>query len=151
MQVRSILVVCVGNICRSPAGERLLAARLAELGADTVVSSAGIAALVGHAADETTQAVAQERGISLDGHVARQFTHALGQAADLILVMEPGHRREITRQAPDLSGRVMLFDHWLGGRGVPDPYRRPAEFHATVLTQIAEAADSWARRLVPRR
>ena len=44
MKVNHILVVCVGNICRSPVGERLLARSLAESGLDTVVSSAGIGA-----------------------------------------------------------------------------------------------------------
>jgi len=149
MLVKSILVVCVGNICRSPAGERLLAECLGDRGALTQVSSAGIGALVGHAADETMSAVAGEHGLSLEGHAARQFTRALGLEADLILVMEPGHRREIARQAPDLSGRVMLFDHWLGGQGIEDPYRRPREVHERILGQIAEAAEAWAVKLVP--
>lgn len=149
MQLKSILVVCVGNICRSPVGERLLAAKLAERGAEIAVSSAGIGAMVGHEADQTTQQVAAARGLSLAGHVARQFTAEMGQGADLILVMEPGHRREIARQAPALSGRVMLFDHWLGGKGIEDPYRRPVAFHEAVQDRIAEAAESWAARLAP--
>ncbi|WP_417626291.1 low molecular weight protein-tyrosine-phosphatase [Pararhodobacter aggregans] len=149
MKVNHILVVCVGNICRSPVGERLLAKSLAESGAATVVTSAGIGALVGHAADETATEVAAEHGLSLDGHSARQFTRELGQQADLILVMEPGHRHEIARRAPDLSGRVMLFDHWVGGKGIPDPYRHPRAFHETVYDLIAKAADGWAGKLVP--
>ena len=149
MQVKSILVVCVGNICRSPVGERLLAAKLAERGAGIAVSSAGIGALVGQGADETAEQVARDRGLSLEGHIARQFTHELGQDADLILVMEPGHRREIAREVPALSGRVMLFDHWQGGKGIEDPYRHPAGFHETVQSRIAEAAESWASRLAP--
>ncbi|MFN4100819.1 MAG: low molecular weight protein-tyrosine-phosphatase [Pararhodobacter sp.] len=151
MLVNSILVVCVGNICRSPVGERLLAARLANWGATVAVSSAGIGALVGHAADETASEVARAHGLSLEGHVARQFSRALGQGADLILVMEPGHRREIARQAPDLSGRVMLFDHWLGGLGIADPYQRPREVHETAFARISAATDGWVARLVPAR
>lgn len=150
MKVSTILVVCVGNICRSPAGERILAQALAARGASITVSSAGIGALVGHAADAVMTEVAAQKGLSLDGHVARQFTRTLGQANDLILVMEPGHRREIARQAPDLSGRVMLFDHWQGGTGIEDPYRRPREIHEIVFAKIAVAAEGWAGKLGPR-
>lgn len=143
----SVLVVCVGNICRSPVGERLLAARLIERGTSLSVSSAGIAALVGHPADETAAAVASARGIALDGHVARQFSRGLGLDHDLILTMEPGHRREIINASPDLSGRVMLFDHWQGGKGIADPYRRSREFHEEVFALIDNAASAWAAKL----
>lgn len=111
------------------------------------IHSAGIAALVGHAADETTRAVAAEHGLDVDGHVARQFTPELGKAADLILVMEPGHRREIARRAPELAGRTMLFDHWTGGHGIPDPHRQSHVVHEEVHALIAAAANAWARRL----
>ncbi|MCH8465121.1 MAG: low molecular weight phosphotyrosine protein phosphatase [Roseinatronobacter sp.] len=147
MNLRSVLVVCVGNICRSPVGERALAADLAARGAEIMVSSAGLGALVGHGADATASTVAARHGVSLDGHVARQFTRALGQAHELILVMEPGHRQEIARLAPDLSGRVMLFDHWCGGKGIADPYRRSAEFHEAVFGQIRDGASLWAEKL----
>jgi len=142
-----VLVVCVGNICRSPLGARLLADALRDT--DIIVSSAGIGALVGHGADATTAEIAQARGVSLEGHVARQFTADLGKAHDLILVMEPGHKREIARNAPELSGRVMLFDQWSGGTGIPDPYRKQRAFHESVHERIHDAATAWASRLVP--
>lgn len=148
---QSVLVVCVGNICRSPVGERLLASRLSERGADIEVASAGIGALVGHAADEVATSVAAEHGISLDGHVAQQFSRDLGSRYALILVMEPGHRREIVNSAPDLSGRVMLFDHWKGGKGIADPYRRSRLFHEEVFAQIDAAATAWVDKLKPSR
>lgn len=147
MMVSAVLVVCVGNICRSPLGERLLAARLAERGVAISLGSAGIAALAGQGADPDAAAVAAARGVALDGHVARQFDHALGAAHGLILVMEPGHRRNIITAAPDLGGRVMLFDQWTGARGIADPYRRSAAFHAEVFTLIDRAATAWAEKL----
>lgn len=145
--VRSVLVVCVGNICRSPVGERVLSSRLKERAAALSVRSAGIAALLGHSADETAAAIAAEHGIDMGGHLARQFTHEIGARHDLILAMEPGHRREIIKAAPDLSGRVMLFDHWRGGRGIADPYRRSRQFHEEVFALIDKAATAWATRL----
>jgi protein-tyrosine phosphatase len=147
MNFRSVLVVCVGNICRSPVAERALAADLAARGSGVVVRSAGLGALVGHAADATASAVAARHGVTVSGHIAQQFTRDLAQAHDLVLVMEPGHRQEIARLAPDLSGRVMLFDHWCGGKGIADPYRRSPEFHEAVFLQIRDGARLWAEKL----
>lgn len=146
---RSVLVVCVGNICRSPVGERTLSAQLRERGAAVDVSSAGIAALIGQSADETAADVAAQHGLDLQGHVARQFSRELGAAHDLILTMEPGHRREIIKVSPELSGKVMQFDHWQGGRGIADPYRRPRQVHEDVFALIHMAASAWAERLAP--
>lgn len=145
--VSKVLVVCVGNICRSPIGERLLAARAPGV----TVGSAGIGALAGHPADATAAEVAARRGVSLEGHVARQFTAEMGEAHDLILVMEPGHRREIVASAPHLAGRCMLFDHWTGAAAIPDPYRREVAVFEDVFERIDRAAAAWAGKLAPRR
>lgn len=148
--IGSVLVVCVGNICRSPVGERLLAQRLADAGAQVRVGSAGIGALVGHPADATAAEVAAAHGLALDGHSARQFDRALAVAHELILVMEPGHKHAIAAQVPDVSGRVMLFDQWTGAKGIADPYRHSRDFHERVFAQIDAAATAWVQRLAPR-
>jgi protein-tyrosine phosphatase len=139
----SILVVCLGNICRSPVGERLLRVRLP----DFRVGSAGISAMVGQGAEAQSAETALRHGLSLDGHVARQFTPDLGAAHDLILVMEPGHMLHLARYSPQLEGRCRLYDHWTGARGIADPYRRPAPFHDRIFARLEEAADAWAAHL----
>lgn len=144
--VRSILVVCVGNICRSVVGERLLRARLS--GTGIAVSSAGLGALAGEGADPRASEVAARHGVSLDGHVARQFSTELGHGADLILALEPGHRKAILGDAPELSGRCLLFDQWTGARGIADPYRKSTEFHEGVFQLLLAASDAWAHRLL---
>lgn len=111
------------------------------------ISSAGLGAVVGSGADETASAVAAESGVDLSGHVARQLTPEIGGASDLILVMEPGHKAEISRRYPQLSGRTMLFDHWAGARGIADPYRMPETFHREIRDQIIAAAKGWIDRL----
>lgn len=137
---QSILVVCVGNICRSPVGERALAAGLPGLR----VRSAGLQALVGEPADPLTAAAAAAQGVNLKEHVSQQMTSELGAAHDLILVMENAHRIQIATQMPQLSGRTLLFGHWLdSGVDVPDPFRRPMGVHESTVTLIRKAADAW--------
>lgn len=138
-----ILVLCVGNVCRSPLAERLLRKGLPHID----VSSAGIGALVGYPADETAASVARERGVSLEGHSARQLSHDLMEQSDLVLVLEPGHKREVTAKYPHLSGRVMLIDQWDEGKGIPDPYQRSREFHEHVFELIDQASKSWIEKL----
>ncbi|EFE93685.1 protein-tyrosine-phosphatase [Serratia odorifera] len=139
----SILVVCVGNICRSPTGERLLRQHLPQKD----IASAGISALVGKPADKSATAVAQQHNLSLDDHVARQLTKEMCREYSLILVMEKGHVDAVCRLAPEVRGKTMLFAHWLGQKEVPDPYRKSAEAFEFVYRLLDEAAQKWAQAL----
>lgn len=143
MRLGSVLVVCIGNICRSPLGERLLVASLPEVR----VTSAGLGALVGAGADPDAAAAAAQIGIDLSGHVARQLTEAIGRDHDLILAMEPAHRIEIGRRFPQLFGRVMLFSHWSSGQAIADPYRRGEAAHLAARDAIVAGANGWISRL----
>ena len=141
---RSILVVCLGNICRSPVGERLLAANLPGM----TIGSAGLHAMVGEPADPITQEAAAHHAIDLTGHVSRQMTAELGSGYDLILAMDKSHKAEIAARMPHLSGRTMLFGQWInGGVDVPDPYRRPIEIHMAAVSLVRLAGDAWITRL----
>ena len=139
----SILVVCTGNICRSPMGERLLRQQLP----GRQVTSAGIFGLEGCPADAAAQAVAWRHGISLEGHVARKVTRSLLQKSDLILVMEPKHLRFIATMAPENRGKSLLFGQWLETQDIPDPYRKSREAFEYVFGQLEKASQEWARRL----
>ncbi|WP_447883898.1 arsenate reductase/protein-tyrosine-phosphatase family protein [Serratia fonticola] len=139
----SILVVCVGNICRSPTGERLLKEALP----NKKVDSAGIGALVGKPADAMATEVASQHGLSLDGHLARQLTGTMCREYDLILVMEKGHIDAVCRFAPEVRGKIMLFGHWNEQREIPDPYRKSAEAFEFVYTLLADSAQKWTQVL----
>ena len=141
--IKSVLVVCVGNICRSPVGERILAKSCPSLR----VESAGIAALEGHPADKTISEIATQNGVSLDGHVARQFTAEMAADFDLILALEKGHIRVITEKAPAASGKTMLLGQWLSANEIADPYRKSSEFYQLVYDQVTEACAAWASKL----
>lgn len=138
-----ILVVCVGNICRSPTGERLLKSHLPSL----TIESAGLGALVGKAADASAISIAAEHQISLDGHCARQITGRMCREYDLILAMEKRHIATLHDLAPEMRGKVMLFGHWDDERDIPDPYRKSREAFEAVYQLIDRSAQQWAQAL----
>ncbi|WP_261136413.1 arsenate reductase/protein-tyrosine-phosphatase family protein [Serratia quinivorans] len=139
----SILVVCVGNICRSPTGERLLQQSVP----NKRIASAGISALVGKAADDTAISVANVHNLSLEGHVGTQLTKEMCREYSLILVMEKGHIDAVCRLAPEVRGKTMLFGHWLDQREIPDPYRKSAEAFEFVYRLLTDSAQKWAQAL----
>ncbi|MGN7789967.1 arsenate reductase/protein-tyrosine-phosphatase family protein [Enterobacter sp. 22452] len=139
----SILVVCTGNICRSPIGERLLRQRVP----GKRITSAGIFGLEGSPADVGAREVAWRHGISLEGHRARRLTPQLMRESDLILVMEPAHLRFISSMAPEIRGKSLLFGQWLEPQDIPDPYRKSHEAFDYVFGLLGKASQEWAHRL----
>ncbi|QKN81227.1 low molecular weight protein-tyrosine-phosphatase Wzb [Scandinavium goeteborgense] len=138
-----ILVVCVGNICRSPTGERLLKNYLPSLD----VESAGLGALVGKGADDSAASVAALHNISLDGHCARQISGKMCREYDLILTMEKRHIARLCEIAPEMRGKVMLFGHWDDEREIPDPYRKSRDAFEAVYHLLDQSALQWAQAL----
>ena len=138
-----ILVVCVGNICRSPTGEALLKKLLPHKD----IRSAGVQALVGHVADEQAKKVALIRGVEMQEHVAAQLDIQMCQEADLILVMETSHINAVENICPTVRGKVMLFGQWLSNKEIADPYRQSDDMFELVYQQIEASANKWAAKL----
>lgn len=93
-----ILMVCTGNICRSPYAERVLRQHLP---ADQVqVGSAGSGALVDHPIAPDAVILLDELGVDAAGHRARQLTGDLVREADLVLVLSREHRTAVVRLVP---------------------------------------------------
>lgn len=114
---------------------------------DKKIDSAGVGALVNHAADTAAIRVAQKHGLSLEGHKGTQFTSSLGRQYDLLLVMDHTHLMQVGRIAPELRGKTMLFGHWLNGKEIPDPYRKSDEAFELVYQLIEQASQRWVVRL----
>ena len=138
-----ILVVCVGNICRSPTGEYLLKSLLP----NKIIASAGVGALVGKPADKTALEVAKEHGVNMDQHVAQQLTSELCREFDLILVMEQGHINAVASIAPEARGKTMLLSQWLDKQDIPDPYRQSKEAFDYAYELINSSIEAWSKKL----
>lgn len=139
-----ILVVCVGNICRSPMAEAVLRQKLAAKRPNVVVESAGVGALVGKPADPTSLALMEERGLDLSAHRARQLTADLARRYELILVMEQGHVKAVESIAPATRGKVFRLGHW-GKFEIPDPYKLPRAEFEKALALIDKGVDDVVR------
>lgn len=143
---KRILIVCVGNICRSPTAEYLLRHRLGNAhGAQ--ISSAGLSAMAGYSMDTTSLELLREHGVDGETHRARQLDSTLLRQSDLILAMEKNHVAAMARMAPEASGKVFLLDRWLDGRDIPDPYRQQRPAYEHVYGLIEQGVNSWLRYL----
>ena len=144
----SLLIVCTGNICRSPVAESLFRQRLAESTRwNGRVVSAGIDALENQGADATVLALMRERGIDLASHRARQLTPEYLRQADLVLVMETHQREAILELDPTARGKTFLLGHWINTE-IPDPYRRGDDAHRTAIELIFAASEPWLDKLL---
>lgn len=141
--INNVLVICVGNICRSPMAEGLLR----ELLPRHNVSSAGLGALVGQPADPIAVELMQARGVDIAAHRARQLRGELMAQTDLVLVMELGHQRHLEREYPLLHGRIFRLCE-SARTDVADPYRRGLPAFQEALQRITEGVGAWSKRIL---
>ncbi|WP_026301275.1 low molecular weight protein-tyrosine-phosphatase [Colwellia piezophila] len=149
----SILVVCAGNICRSPTAEYLLKDKLhgskssSKSNSQVKVSSAGLTALVGKGAEATATSIALTKNIDMSDHKGRQLNSALIAEHDLILVMEQRHLTDLLGQYPQARGKTFLLGKWLDDTEIPDPYRQSHEAFDHVYQLIDKACTAWTKYL----
>lgn len=138
-----ILLICTGNVCRSPMAEGLWRHRL---NTDYTIASAGIGALVGAPPVEHAVTAMHEWGIDISEHRARQIDECIARDFDLLLVMEDQQKQWIEQHMPFLRGRVQPLGRWTDG-DIFDPYRGPEREFIQVRTLIDEATNAWLQKL----
>ena len=136
-----ILMVCTGNICRSPMAEGLLRQMLSKKRAANVhIHSAGTHGLDDQPAAAFAIQAAAEMGIDISGHRARSLDRDMVSKADLILVMEPFHREIVARAVPrGKSDKLRLLADFERPRQsdiIDDPYTRPLKVYRACLNRI---------------
>lgn len=140
--INNILVICIGNICRSPIAEGLLKAALPE----NTVRSAGIGALIGHPADPFSIQLMQEQGIDISAHRAQSLTSSMVSEADIILVMDLEQKRFVEQKYSTSKGKVFRLGEF-GKYDIPDPYREDLAVFRQIYSQIAKGVDALIERI----
>lgn len=108
--VERILIVCSGNICRSPYAAYMLQARLTQSGITRIsVDSAGTRAETGRAMAPRISGALARRAIETSGFRSKPLTSHLVERADLILTAETAHRANVVRLEPAALGRVFTL------------------------------------------
>ncbi|CAI8272325.1 MAG: Protein-arginine-phosphatase [Opitutia bacterium UBA7350] len=144
----TIIVLCTGNICRSPMGERLLQNALAAENAPLnkiKVLSAGIAAWPGDPASPNAVEALAKINIQMKQHASQPLSHALLEKAFLVLGMTPSHLQALEAFPETKPKRAHLFREFIGADAdeeIPDPYGQNLEAYRACLDSMAEAIPS---------
>jgi protein-tyrosine phosphatase len=151
-----VLFVCLGNICRSPTAEGVMAKLVEAVGLkdDVQLDSAGTGGWhIGSSPAARASAAAAARGITLDG-AARQITARDFEDFDLILAMDRANLRDLQAMAPPGSGaRIRLLREFdpasvdASELDVPDPYYSGADGFEEVLDLVQGACDGLLREI----
>ena len=142
MAFDNILVVCVGNICRSPMAEALLKQRFP----NKHIDSAGVGALVGHAADPTAIEIMSKQQIDINSHVAKQIDEQLAKKADLIFTMSDGQTKWIEERWPFCRGKTFKLGHWMD-KDIADPYKHEMSAFETAYQDIVDGLAQWTDKI----
>ncbi|OXG08258.1 protein-tyrosine phosphatase [Flavobacterium araucananum] len=146
-----ILMVCLGNICRSPLAEGILTSKLPNT---FIVDSAGTGSWhVGKSPDKRSIAVAKKNGLSIDNQKGRQFRPSDFDEFDYIYVMDSSNYSDVTDLAKttEQKNKVQLILNELfpdENVDVPDPYYGVANGFDTVYQMLDEATDLIAKKLI---
>ncbi len=155
MPVR-FLMVCLGNICRSPTAHAVFQQRIEAAGlmASVQVDSAGTGDYhIGAAPDPRTQAAGARRGYDLSRLRARQVGLIDFENFDHILAMDENNLRDLARLCPpEQQHKLQLFMDFAPdcGRSVPDPYYEESEAFERVLDLVEAASDGLLRHILAR-
>jgi len=139
-----ILMVCLGNICRSPLAEGIMRHLAAAKGLDWEIDSAGTGNWhIGHSPDHRSVKEARKNGVDISGLAARQFQVADFDAFDRIYVMDRNNYADVVRQARNAADKAKVHYLLPEQQEVPDPWFDDALF-APVYKMIFVACENIA-------
>lgn len=146
-KINSVLIVCIGNICRSPYGEIKLKTlyKNGKIGICDI-SSAGIFAETGEKADIFSIKIASERGLDLTNHTAKQLCNEQLNFYDLILVMELLQKNLIEKKYKFISEKVQCIGKWRNLE-IEDPYGKPYSSFINMANNIDNCLGDWILKI----
>ena len=145
-----ILLVCTGNICRSPMAESIMRQEFEQRGEDIDVQSAGTGAWDGASASEGAYLVSLENQLDISLHRATILTRDLVEEADLVLTMARHHRVRVEELGG--TGKTFLLGEYAGETGpnteVCDPFGSDLPVYRETFTEIQQLIRAAVDRFV---
>ena len=149
--MKKILVVCMGNICRSPTGEAVLRKKAQQMDIDVTVDSAGtIGFHQGNPPDSRSKSAGEKRGYSFKGITSRKVVMHDFDEFDLILAADQANLDDLTNQCPaHLQYKLALFLSFGESQyqEIPDPYYGEGNGFELVLDLIEESSEAILRSI----
>ncbi|MCX8522071.1 MAG: low molecular weight phosphotyrosine protein phosphatase [Rhodoferax sp.] len=136
--IERVLIICVGNVCRSPLAEALLRQALPQIH----IASAGTHASPGAPAHPLIQQIAAEAGLQLQEHRAQRLQPQMVQQTGLVLVMDQFTRNHVLHLYPECRGKIFRLGEYQQS-DIPDPMGEPEDNFRKISEQIHLAVRSW--------
>lgn len=146
-----ILMVCLGNICRSPLAEGIMRSKLSD---DFIVDSAGTGGWhAGELPDKRSIATAKNRGLDITNQRARKFTKNDFETFDYIFVMDNSNYKDVLALAPNEEAKLkvkLILNEIFPNENVdvPDPYYGGQDGFENVFDMLDKACEEIARKLI---
>lgn len=143
---KSVLVLCIGNICRSPVAEGLLKKMSNQHQLGLRISSAGVHAMVDEPAQPHSISVAGEHGVDITSHLARQLTADIINQHELVLVTDDTVRKIAMQQFPFATGKIKKMGDFRK-KEIEDPYLKSKEHFDAMYVDINSCLQDWLQKV----
>lgn len=148
-----VLVVCAGNICRSPSAEAAINEAALARGVDVHVDSAGTGWWnIGEPPNDQVIAAGNRASLNIEGR-ARKVNILDFDRHDVILAMDRSNLRDLMAMTPSLEARAKMrlfrtYDTTSAEEEIPDPYGRPDDSYDEMIKLVRSAAEGFVESLV---
>jgi len=141
-----IMMICAGNMCRSPFAEYYMRMRLQKLDIHAECFSRGLLAMPGRKVPTMALKVGKDFGVDMSTHTSQTLLTPDINRAALIMVMEQDQRQHLSKMQPLSIGKVFLLSQPLGGKKVDDPMGKDEAYFHNVYAEITQMVDAWLER-----
>jgi len=141
-----ILMICDGNLCRSPFAEAYLRKKFEAAGTYAEVFSRGLLALPNRRVPKNGLLAASELDVDLSTHVSQPLLRTDIDRAQMVFVMEPRQRQHLAKMSPGSIGKVFLLSQMTDGEPIEDPVGKDVNAFRSAYKVIVTDVDAWGRR-----